>query len=111
MTKLGQDFTLWQGEDATVTFTVTDAAGDAVNLTGATLSWKATHDNTVITLTPTLTNVNGTNDGVVLTFLPATTKDEPARIYRHEGRAVSGGKENVIFTGKFYLKPSTTKPA
>ena len=36
MTKLAQDITMWQGEDLVVTVPVTNAAGTAVSLTGAT---------------------------------------------------------------------------
>ncbi len=36
---LNQDFTMFQGDVATVEFTVRDAAGAVVNITGAAITW------------------------------------------------------------------------
>lgn len=39
MAKLGQDFTMWTGEVLELVYTVTNAAGAAVNITGCTVTW------------------------------------------------------------------------
>jgi hypothetical protein len=40
MTKLAQDIEIWEGEYKEVPFSVVDSASAAVNITGATLTWR-----------------------------------------------------------------------
>lgn len=39
MTRTNQDFTMWSGDSKVLEVTVTDADGDAVNLTGASIDY------------------------------------------------------------------------
>jgi hypothetical protein len=44
MTKLAQDIEIWEGTYAEVPFSVVDSAAAAVNITGATLTWRMCAD-------------------------------------------------------------------
>ena len=115
MTKLNQTFTIHQGESRTITVTVTDATGAAVNLTGATLIWlmwrTVTDDSVELSKTPTLVNVNGTNDGIEITLDPDDTKSLIPRTYYHECRVTIGSTQAVVFTGHMTVVASTTRPS
>lgn len=122
MTKTDQDLTMWQGEDWVITVPITNSAGTAVNLTGATaVRWLvfagkgAQTSATVAALTKTLgsgvalVNVNGTNDGVRITIDTDDTDDITPGVYYHECRVVdSASDEQVVFIGNLYLKRSRT---
>lgn len=122
MTKTAQDFTMWQGEDLVITVPVTNSAGTAVSLTGATaVRWLLFSGRNAFTQADTasvtktlgsgigLVNVNDTNDGVQITIDTADTDDLDPTIYYHECRVVdSSSDEQVVFIGNMYLKKSRT---
>lgn len=118
MTKLNQNFTLWQGEDVVITAAITNEAGTAVSLTGATaVRWSAfaKKSSTLAALAKTLVSgialvdVAGTDDGVEITMDSNDTDNLSPGMYYHECRVVdSVGNEQVVFVGDLFLKRSRT---
>lgn len=97
-----QNFRAAIGEDRTLTFTVTDSAGVAVDITNATINWiMKTHP---LSATAVLT-ITGTNNGgaagtfdVVIT--DALTDAIEPRVYSHDAKVTaSGGGETVVALG------------
>jgi len=112
MTKLDQDFTMWQGETISLRVPVTDSAGDPVTLTGATVTWKATAGAAVLTKSGSVISIDAADDGVQIDLDPADTTALTPKKYAHECRVVdAGGDHNVIFVGDLVLRLSSTKPA
>jgi len=119
MTRLNQDFTMFQGEKKLLQIPITDAAGAPVTLTGATVRWEVylqRNDPELVKTTADLTNpitlinVDGTNDGIQIPLVPADTTGWLARTYKHECRVTdSSGNPVVVFTGKLTLRYSETK--
>jgi hypothetical protein len=121
MTKINQDFTMWQGEDLTLIVPIT-SAGAAVSLTGATaVRWFLFSGRSVTVSAPTasltktlgsgisLVNVSDTNDGVQITIDTNDTDDLTHGIYYHECRVIdSANDEQVVFVGNMHLKKSRT---
>lgn len=106
MTKLDQDFTMWQGEEISLRVPVTDSDGLPVTLTGATIAWKATAGSTTLSKSGSVISIDDTDDGVKIDLDPADTKSMTAKKYRHECRV----NNNVIFEGDMVLRFSSTKP-
>jgi len=120
MTRTDQDLTMWQGEDLVMTVAITNSAGTAVSLTGATaVRWsmfagKSPGSGTA-SLAKTLgsgialVDVDGTNDGVQITIDTDDTDDMTPGVYYHECRVVdSASDEQVVFIGNVYLRKSRT---
>lgn len=113
---------MWQGEDLAVTVPITNSAGTAVSLTGATtVRWSLFAGRNVevsaatATLAKTLgsgislVSVNGTNDGVRIAIDTDDTDDLDPGTYYHECRVVDASNdEQVVFIGNLYLKKSRT---
>lgn len=118
MTKIDQDFTMWQGEDVVITVPVTNGTGTPVSLTGATAVLWRVYDGlkaTTVALSKTLgsgialADSADTDDAVVITLDPADTESLSPGRYYHECRVTdSGGDEQVIFVGDLILKQSKT---
>lgn len=120
MTKLAQDITMWQGEDLVITVPVTDSAGTAVSLTGATaVRWSLfvgrAPGTAAASLAKTLgsgialVDVDDTDDGIQITIDTDNTHNLSPTTYYHECRVVdSAGDEQVVFIGNLYLKKSRT---
>jgi hypothetical protein len=112
MTKLNQDFTIWQGETISLQVPITDGDGNPAGLAGADVTWKATAGSASLTKTGTVIDINDTNDGVQIDLDTDDTKSLSPNRYRHECRVVDGtGDHNVVFEGVMVLKASSTKPA
>jgi hypothetical protein len=117
MTKLNQDFTMWQGEDTVLRLPIKDAAGAATTLTGATITWRALASlgaaAVAIEKTTaegiTIVDIDDTDDGVEIAINKADTATLAVGNYYHECRVVDGTPdEQVVFVGKLYLKRSRT---
>jgi hypothetical protein len=115
MTKLKQDFELYQGETKVVTINVDLPDGTAWTGTGADIVFRAvrvTHNGHIQGSLEkkdadiTLVNVDGTDDGVRFTILPEETRELMGE-YEHETRAVDAtGQEAVLALGKMTVKHS-----
>lgn len=102
MTKLQQDFTIWSGDNKTLTCTVTDATtGASVNLTGASVAW-------VLANSPTSGSILrlSTDDFVTVsgcTFSVALAASHTAGLsgqYYHEGQIrESTGNVSTVTVG------------
>lgn len=118
MTKIDQNFTMWQGEDVVITAPVTNAGGTAVSLAGATAAlWRVyeTVTASTVSLSKTLgsgialVDSAGTDDAVQITIATGDTDSLDPGKYYHECRVVdSSNKEQVIFVGSLILKRSRT---
>lgn len=121
MTATAQNFTMWQGETTRLRVPITNKAGEAVSLTGATITWKlfASKSATTALLTKTtadgisLADSNGADevddDEVVVALAKANTSGLAPGEYYHECRAVDASNdEQVLFIGDLYLKKSKT---
>ena len=112
MTTTGQTITVWQGEDKTITVSLTNSAGAAYgSTTGLTFTW-------IVSLTPTsaalITKSTGsgiTNGTSLITItLADTDTDAMSGQYYHECRVVvdATSLEDVVFCGGFIVKDSST---
>lgn len=117
MSKLNQDFDIWQGEDAVITVPVTDSAGDPKVLTGSTVTWKAWFSkvDTAAAISKStaddiaLVNSAGTDDAIQIALPKAATSGLTPGKYYHECRVVgSDSKEQVVFEGEMTLHRSKT---
>jgi len=115
MTKMKQDFELYQGETKIVTINVDAADGTPKSLTSGTITFRAvrvTHNGHILPSLEkkdadiTLVDVDGTNDGVRFTILPEETRELMGE-YEHETRAVDAtGQEAILALGKMTVKHS-----
>ena len=108
----GQDFQMWQGEDEVIEVPITDGESP-VNLTGATVTWKLSQSGvTVLTKTTsddiTIGAGDAVGDLVTIAVRKANTATLSPGYYTHECRVVSGGDEQVVFTGTMRLIESLT---
>lgn len=118
MSMTEQDMEFYQGEAVPITIPVTDSAGDPVELTGKTATWKVTagrQDSTAVLEKTTADATNpiifidsaGTKDAAKITLAKADTESLPARTYFHELRLTSDNR--VVMEGKLTLIRSVTK--
>lgn len=112
MAKTGQDRTIYAGDDAELPFTLTDANGDPLDLTGARLRWAcAATVNSAAVITKDsangdaeieITSSPGFEASVWL--VPADTMNLSG-VYRHELEIIDGaGKTETLATGKLTIK-------
>lgn len=113
MPNTGQNVEMWEGEYKEIPFTVQDADGVAVNLTGATLTWKLCRngpDSTVL-----LTKTSGSGISLVVaasgtakvTLAEADTADLGGVAYYHELVVKdSSGHSELGFVGSFLINVS-----
>lgn len=119
MTKERQNFIMYQGESKLIEAPVVDSDGNPLDMTGATIEWKAfdtTEDTTPSIEKSTASgnisviDKNATNDGLRITLVPADTESLVPEVYYHECRVIdSVGNEEVVFSGFITLKLSKTK--
>lgn len=119
MAAVDQDFTMYQAESRILRIPITDADGDPVTLTGATVRWEVYRNvegtiTTVLAKTTSddiaLYNAAGTNDGIQITLAPADTTSLATGNFTHECRVTdSSGNQDVVFIGKMTLYASQTK--
>jgi hypothetical protein len=107
MTATSQNFSMYQGDDFTLTVTVKDAAGAAKNLTGATIKW-ALHTTNKAAV-PKLSKAIGTGIAVTdaaggvftVTIARADTAALKAGAYYHEVEITDvASKRATVLTGK-----------
>ena len=113
MTQINQNFTLYAGDHKTLTFTITNEAGAAQPLAGATIYWAMGHvassDVTQIFKSTasgiTITNPAG---GIFEVYLrPSNTKNLVAGEYYHEASMVDAlGNVSTLAIGTIILKAS-----
>ena len=113
MTTTGQNFTMWQGEDKTITVNLVDGDGVAYGSTsGLTFTWSVATSESATAATFTKTTGSGITNGtslITITIDEADTDDLAAGSYYHECKVVDGsGKADVVFTGGLTLKDAIT---
>lgn len=123
MTATAQSFTMWQGETTRLRVPITNKAGAALSLTGATITWSLFTNKSAAApvLTKTTASSGGISladsnaadevdeDEVVIELVKSDTAELAATDYYHECRAVdASGDEQVLFIGDLYLKKSKT---
>lgn len=102
-----------EGTDETVRVTVTDGAGNAVNVTGATGNLYVRDDpetTTTINLTKAITVVDGPSGIIEATIAAADTtgKATTANVnFYHEMVMTLAGETKVVIYGPLILRPST----
>lgn len=112
MSRTNQNVTMWQGEAKTLVSPIVNAAGTAVSLTGAAISWRLYDVTTgVVLLTKTtaagsvaLSTTTATNDTVTVTLDPADTVSLEGAYY-HEA-AITGSQAAVLYTGVLTINVS-----
>lgn len=112
MTATAQDFTMYAGDSRLIPVTVTNTAGTAKNLTGATVEWAMYLMNSA---TPSATKESGdgiefvaASDGTLEIALdPADTENLRPHTYYHEAKVTdSSGNISTVLTGFITLNPS-----
>ena len=106
-----QNFSAAIGEDRTLTFTVLDAAGAAVDVTGATITWAMrTHElSTVNVLAITATSLGGAAGTFNVVITDALTIAIDPRVYYHSAKVTdSSAIETVVALGTASFYNATT---
>ena len=107
------DIEFFAGEDIDITVPIT-MNGTALNVEGATLTWKMYHILTGIVIIKDTADVggitiNGDNESITLSFEKTDTEDLIPLTYYHEIRIAKSGAENVLIPqGRLTLKLSYT---
>lgn len=111
MTSTGQDLTRYIGDKTTFSLTITDSAGDPLNMTGYSAAWVAYDGNGTAVITKTtgdgisIGDGDGTNDKLTITLNPADTADLSAGIYGHQAEVTDGSSNPVtVAEGALTLK-------
>lgn len=113
MAEENQDISMYAGESLEIEILVTNDAGAAKDLTGATIAWKLARGpgSTAMVSKSTGAGIAITNaaSGIFTVSLsPADTESLHGRYY-HEARVTdSGGKESVITVGTVLIQKSMT---
>lgn len=112
MTKKTQDIELWAGDTLTLGVTITNEAGAAVNLTGATLRYAIapSHNHTTKSVSKTtgsgVTHTDAANGVAQIALLPADTAGLKG-VYVHELEVEdSAGKKSTAFVGRVTINPA-----
>ena len=114
MTDVAQDFEIVSGNDRSVNITVTDDDGNAVDLTGATITWKAATSpeasSALITKTNDSTNgisVSTPSNGVLTINLDPADTQSLDGVYYHETLVTdSSGNKSTVAIGHMKVRPN-----
>lgn len=120
MPATGQNIVLWAGDDLILRFTIKDAAGAPVDLTGASAKWRLTKNALTRTGSNILLEKSSANSQqiwfdhpstfwrVFVKLLPVDTENvAPNPNYYHECQVVlSDGTVSTVVVGKFKLNPT-----
>ena len=107
------DIEFFAGEDIDITVPIT-MSGTALNIAGATLTWKAYHILTGIVLVKDNADnggvtINNDNESITLSFGKVDTATLIPLTYWHEIRIAKSGAENVLIPqGRLQLGQSYT---
>lgn len=106
-----QNIALYIGEDRTITFSVTDAAGAAVDLGGATAAWKmyAHPLSNVAALLSKSGSIVGDGSGgqFTVTITDTDTDSINPALYYHEAKVIdASANETIVSTGWVDLRPA-----
>lgn len=113
MAKIKQDFEIFQGSDRTIKIAVVNASNQPLNMTGYTpLTWVVTLANekvtALITKTPTIISIDGTNDGLQFALVPTDTATLKGKYY-HEARVTdNSGLTEPVTAGTMTVLESAT---
>lgn len=103
MADTAQDATLWSGRDKALAFTLSDAAGEALSLAGASLAWRLSREPGGTALVS-----KSTSGGIAVASNVATVSLAPAEtaalegFYAHE-LVVTDGEGNVTTVSTGWL--------
>ena len=107
-----QNFAAVKGEDYVLTYTITDLAGEAVNLDDYTVSWKMfLHPLSAVSAALTIVGAvaGGGANTLTVTVTDAQTDSIEPRVYSHELKITSaGGTETVVALGSADLSAAQT---
>jgi hypothetical protein len=115
---IGQNITQWQGDSRIISFPVTDALGNNVDLSGASARWwvgkTAFATGTDIYVEKSTASGGGmtleNNAGlwsVVITLVPTDTENVAAGRWYHECEVIdAAGNVARVLLGKFIMNPS-----
>lgn len=99
---MAQDFTMYSGDTKNLAFTVSDSAGSAVNLTGATATWTlSTSADSAATVTKTSgagdITYSGDNTEIATVALAGSDTASLSGVYYHELQ-ITDASSNVSTT-------------
>lgn len=100
-----QQIEIWQGEDRTLTFDLTDG-GAPLDLTGWTLSWRVWRKGNDNVLTETVTLAGDPTTGRCSVALSATDTALAPGTYQHEMRRTNASSVTTVFVGDLIVKDS-----
>jgi len=110
MTETGQNFTMWSGDTKVIEVTITDASGNAVNLTGATISYVLQRSvGSTVTISKTTASGISITDASGGVFQITLDASDTARLsgssYYHECQITdTSGNVSTVFTGTVTMK-------
>lgn len=113
MASTNQHITLSEGESRPVFCTVTDSNGSLSDLSGYTLSWKASPDYdsaSVISRSHSDFVTTSASSGSVAFAIAASDSVGLSGRYKHELRASSGSEVRSLLTGELIIRKSIFHP-
>lgn len=101
---MSSDFSMYAGDDKTIEVSVTDKNGDAVDITSATIEWRAakSHNKTAAVTKTTSSGISITNGagGVFQITLTDSDTEDLVGSYYHEAQVTfSSGLIATVLTG------------
>lgn len=113
MTTTDRHLTIWQGENKTITVSLTDADGnDYGSTSGLTFYYWVSSDKNATDYEIEKYTGSGITNGtsqITIALDKADTSGLSPGSYYHECRVIDGSSnEDVVFTGGFIVKPSPT---
>lgn len=107
MTKSGQNFTVWSGDDTTLEVTVLDNDGNPVNLVSASLIWKVvTRQRSVLInkVSGSGITVTDAENGVCEIKINSSDTDPLSGTYRHELQMTQYGTTSTVMSGSITVQ-------
>ena len=107
------DLSCYRGDSETYTYTITTAAGVAVNLSTYTISAKIRRDPDAVTVDATIsiadTSPSSFSTGIVCLMLPAVTTAALSGTYWYDIEATKIGSTITLARGKLVVTPDVTR--
>jgi len=111
------DFSMFAGDAKLVTVSVVDDAGDVVNITGASIQWKAApsvDDEPVIekstAVSPGGIEITNGPAGEFVVTLNGNDTEDLSGLYYHEAEMVLSAAASTVLTGQFVVTKTLIRP-
>ena len=107
---MATDFTMFAGDDKTLTVTVLDPDGDAVNITAATIKWQCARSlgkaSAISKTTSSGITITSASGGIFTVALEDTDTEDLSANYQHEAEVTfADGTISTVLSGTMKIIP------